>query len=67
MAAVAIASGVLNNSNNRRAPNHNREDCNTVETVSYYWLTYVTFGHVLFTDSITDILLVKSKQAKISC
>jgi len=65
--AVAIVAGVLNNGNNRRAPNHNRKDCNTVEAISYYWLTNATFGHVLFTASITDTLLVKSKQAKISC
>jgi len=33
MAAAAIAAGVLglNNGNNRRAPNHKREGCNTTE------------------------------------
>ena len=33
MAAVAIAAGVLrlNNGNNRRAPNHDRESCSTTE------------------------------------
>ena len=31
MAAVAIAAGVLNNGNNRRAPNHEREGCSTTD------------------------------------
>jgi len=31
MAATAVTAGILNNGNNCRALNHNREGCNTVE------------------------------------